>query len=236
MFSIARLGDAANFEARPDVNAFVTFPLGGIMLSRPWNRFAVLLILSLSPALRAQDLFNFTEFSAQMSGALSGPDFETRVYRSGNLLRVDLPGHSIVTDLDKLTSYGLYPNSNACMESSSPQSGSLPFSWLKGAKVDHVVVGEETVEGHLCKVEDVTIQHEGRPPIKLKVWEAQDLKGFPIKIVRQLQTVSSPPRTLFYRDVHLGQPDASVFARPQDCDTSPERPAQFAQSPAPPRQ
>jgi hypothetical protein len=87
-------------------------------------------------------------------------------------------------------------------------------------------VGEETVEGHACKVEGVTIRHEGRPPIKIKVWEAQDLKGFPIKMVRELQTVKSPPRTLVYRDVQLTPPDAALFARPQDCDPSPERPAQ----------
>lgn len=196
-----------------------------------WNAIAVVLALCFAPALRAQAPFDFKEFSATMSGALGGPDFETKVYREGDLLRVDMGTYYMVTDLSTLTSYGYFPRSNSCLQNSAPQSGSMPFSMLKDAKITHVPAGEEKVEGHPCKVEDVTIQHEGRPPIKLKVWEAQDLKGFPIKIVREVQMKPGPPRTLLYRDVQLAPPDASLFVHPEHCDKAPDAPAQ--QQPVP---
>lgn len=201
-----------------------------------WKGIAFMLALCFAPALQAQAPFDFKDFSATMSGALSGPNFETKVYRKGDLIRVDMPGHYIVTDVSTLTSYGYFPGTNSCLENSTPQSGSVPFSMLKDAKIEHVLVGEEKVEGHPCKVEDVTIQHEGRPTIKLKVWEAQDLKGFPIKIVREAQMAATPSRTLLYRDVQLGPQDASLFARPKDCGKSPDFPAHDAESPVPPRQ
>ena len=189
-----------------------------------WSGIAVVLALCFVPALQAQAPFDFKDFSATMSGALSGPDFETKVYRSGDLIRVDMPGHYIVTDINTLTSYGYFPRSNSCLANSSPQSGSIPFSMLKNAKIAHVSAGEEKVDGHPCKVEDVTIQHEGRPPIKLKVWEAQDLKGFPIKIVRETQMAMGASRTLLYRDVQLAPQDPSLFSRPEHCDQAPDAP------------
>ncbi|MGA7293480.1 MAG: hypothetical protein WBW53_09410 [Terriglobales bacterium] len=197
-----------------------------------WN-IAVVVALCLAPALQGQAPFDFKDFSATMSGALSGPNFETKVYRKGDLVRVDMPGHYIVTDVNTLTSYGYFPRTNSCLENSAPQSGSMPFSMLKDAKIEHVPAGEEVVEGHPCKVEDVTIEHESRPPIKLKVWEAQDLKGFPIKIVRESRIVPAPSRTLLYRDVQLGPQDSSLFFRPERCDQAPDAPAYLQSPPAP---
>jgi hypothetical protein len=195
---------------------------------------AVVLALCFAPALQAQAPFDFKDFSATMSGALSGPDFETKIYRKGDLIRVDMPGHFIVTDVNSLTSYGYFPRTNSCLQNSAPQSGSIPFSMLKNARIERQSVpapaGEDKVDGHPCKVEEVTLEHEGRPPVKLKVWEAQDLGGFPIKIVRENQRTGAT-RTLFYRDVQLGPPDASLFARPADCGASAAAPASM--SPAP---
>jgi hypothetical protein len=184
----------------------------------------LVLAICLVPSLYGQAPFDFKDFSAAMSGALSGPNFETNVYRKGDLLRVDMPGHYIVTDLSNLTSRGYFPRTDACLRSSSPQSGSIPFSMLKDAKIERVPIGEENVEGHPCKVETVTIQHEGKPPVKLKVWEAQDLKGFPIKIVREPQTPLGQPRTLIYRDIRLEPQDPSLFSHIESCDKGPDAP------------
>jgi hypothetical protein len=191
-----------------------------------WSGIAFIFSLFFSPVLEAQAPFDFKDFSATMSGALSGPDFETKVYRKGDLLRVDMGGHYIVTDLSALTSYGYFPRTNSCLQNSAPQSGSIPFSMLKDATVSQVAAGEEKVEGHPCKVEDVTIQHQGRPPIKLKVWEAQDLNGFPIKIVRAVQTKPGAVRTLLYHDVKLTPQDSSLFMHPENCDKGPGLPGQ----------
>ena len=45
--------------------------------------------------------------------------------------------------------------------------------------------GTDTVDGHPCKVENLTVTQQNGQPTKMKVWEAQDLKGFPIKINRK---------------------------------------------------
>ena len=55
----------------------------------------------------------------------------------------------------------------------------------------------------------------------MKVWEAQDLKNFPIKI--EMQT-SRGPVTMEYKDVSFSDPDASLFSHPDNCRQMPAMP------------
>jgi hypothetical protein len=51
-------------------------------------------------------------------------------------------------------------------------------------------------------------------PIKLKLWEAEDLHGFPVKV----QVLNGGGRgTIQYKDVVLGPADPSLFIRPKHC-------------------
>jgi hypothetical protein len=59
----------------------------------------------------------------------------------------------------------------------------------------------------------------------MKVWEAQDLKGFPIKI--EMQT-SRGPMTVEYKDVSFSDSDASLFVH-DNCRQMPTTPGAASQ-------
>jgi len=78
------------------------------------------------------------------------------------------------------------------------------------------------VDGHPCKVENLTVTQQNGQPTKMKVWEAQDLKGFPIKIESQ---TSRGPVTIEYKDISFSEPEASLFTHPDNCRQMPTMPA-----------
>jgi hypothetical protein len=75
---------------------------------------------------------------------------------------------------------------------------------------------EETVDGHVCKIESLTLTPRDDRPIvaKVKLWEAEDLDGFPIRIDVEEggQTFTST-----YTNVSLRAPDPKLFQHPAKC-------------------
>jgi hypothetical protein len=71
------------------------------------------------------------------------------------------------------------------------------------------------LEGHPTKVEEVTINFapdRKHAPLKLKVWEAEDLQGFPIKVETQHH------QTMEYRSVNFGPLDVTLFITSKVCE------------------
>src|ERR1700683_2345737 len=109
----------------------------------------------------------------------------------------------MIMDLDQHTNY-MVMNANMCMQTTTPQAQQNPFSQARNATVERTAAGTDTVDGHPCKVENVTVTPQNGEPHKMKVWEAQDLKGFPIKI----ETESARgPMTIEYKDISFSEPD-----------------------------
>ena len=96
-----------------------------------------------------------------------------------------------------------------------------PFAQAEGASIDRSPAGTDTVDGHACKVENMTVTPKSGQPVKMKVWEAEDLKGFPIKIEMQL---ARGPFTLQYKDISFAAPDPSLFTHPDNCRQMPTAP------------
>jgi hypothetical protein len=164
---------------------------------------------------------NFTEFSAIMSGALLGGAGDTKIYRSGSLMRTDMATGYMVTDLNTHATFAYYPDQAMCMEGSIPPARTVPFSGLQDAKVEHTPVGAEVIEDHPCTVENLKFTREDGRAMELKVWEAKDLNGFPIKVER---SGMGRPRTVIYRDIQLSSPDPSLFKHPaMECVASPTK-------------
>jgi len=159
-----------------------------------------------------------TEFSAIMNGSLSGPASQWKVYRAGSQMRADLPKGYMVTDLNERSHFTFYPEGGYCYQGPIPAAQAFPFFLLKDAKVDVTALGTETLDGHPCDVEDVTITPPGRPELKLKVWSARDLKGFPIKMQRD---VAGKTLTESFKDIHLGPQDPALFKKPEGCVSRP---------------
>ncbi len=155
----------------------------------------------------------FTHFSATMTSGLL-KDEPRRVYRSGNLFRVDLDGLYHITDLASDTTWSVRPD--RCTRASGPDVRSYPFSAYRNYKVERSPSEDkETVDGHPCKIENVTFtQKESELKTKMKLWKAEDLQGFPVKI-----ELPHPARliTVSYTNVNLNTPDAALFKLPVKC-------------------
>lgn len=163
----------------------------------------------------------FPEFSAVMAGsAMPGDNGEAYIYRSGKLMRNSGPElrNYLITDLAALETYGVGPT--GCIHDSHPYLRSVPFSSMKpGITVERAASGQETVDGHACKIEDVTLTSPKLlKPIKLRFWEADDLQGFPIK-VEFLRGFGNNP-VIHYKNVVLGPQDPTLFIYPNSCEKS----------------
>ncbi len=162
-------------------------------------------------------LDQFQEFSAIMNGGpLPGSDWDGHIYRSGNMMRMEgMDSHNyFVTDLAKNQTHGLA--ASGCINYSFPYTRTFPFSLSRpGNTYERVSVGEETVDGHRCRVEDLSISFpKPHPLVKLRLWEAEDLQGFPIKIETRTTNFH---RTIQYKNVILGPQDSTLFIFPTEC-------------------
>lgn len=160
-------------------------------------------------------LGEFKSFSANVSGGIA-QDHDRRIYRSGNLIRLDFQGSYRVTDLSSLKMWGV--TGDRCVEFDRPDAGTFPFSAYHDYKVERFPAKEEeTVDGHVCKIENVTLTpgDDDRPiVVKMKLWEAEDLDGFPVRIDVEAGAQKFTSR---YTNVSLKTPDPKLFQHPLKC-------------------
>lgn len=155
----------------------------------------------------------------------SGARSEAKIYRSGTKIRTTLPGGAGYTliDMTEHTAY-MVMGGGMCMQMAA-QGQENPFAQAPDTTVERSSAGTETVDGHACNVENLTVTPQTGPragqPTKMKVWEAQDLRGFPIKVETQS---THGPITIAYKDVSLAEPDAALFTHPQNCRQMPGMP------------
>ena len=169
-------------------------------------------------------LDEFTEFSAVMVGSMQPhDDREGYVYRSGNLLRSEGPMEKgyYITDLTHEMTYG--QTKMGCVKVAHAYFRSWPFIASRpGHTSERVAVGKETVDGRVCQVEDVTVSGKDIPvATKLRFWEPEEWKGFPIR-VEDLNSKGS--RVVRFKEVVLGPQDPTLFIYPEDCGRLPEGP------------
>jgi hypothetical protein len=158
----------------------------------------------------------FQFFSATLHGGI-GDDHDRKIYRSGKIMRLDFEDHYRLVDLEKLTSRIVNPDS--CQQFAKPDAGSYPFSAYYDFKVERAPTEDkETVDGHSCKIENVTFTRGDEDPIviQMKLSEAEDLQGFPVK--GEVFVVSNGNKFTFtYTDVSLKPPDPALFKSPAKC-------------------
>jgi hypothetical protein len=181
-----------------------------------------------APAKTEFPLDAFTDFSALMVGSrmeMGEGTSAAHIYRSGTLMRMEGPeGHGFfITDLSTLETYGL--STGPCVHDTHPFFRASPFAASRpGSTVVRVPAGKETLDGHSCQIEDVAVtsSQPGAPPFKMRLWEAEDLQGFPIKI--EFPLPGGRHSTIRYKNVVLGPQDSSLFIHPKSCEALPEHP------------
>jgi len=185
-------------------------------------------------------LDSFQDFSAVMIGSRAEPGDGTshgHVYRLGNRMRMEEPGGRayFVTDLNTGQTYGILETS--CIRDDHPYIRAIPFHMAgkADATVMRAPAGKETVEGHSCQVEDITVSSPMLAnPQKMRFWEAEDLEGFPIKIEFVLPGGHGP--IIRYKNVVLGPQDPTLFIHPKSCQALPQEPTASPAHKKPPAQ
>lgn len=164
----------------------------------------------------------FQEFSAIMVGSRAEPGegrAQGHIYRSGNLIRIEDPGKLgyYITNLTTGDTYGI--SESGCIHDTHPFIRSFPISFASkpGATLTRASAGKETVDGHSCQIENITVSSPTfANPVKMRFWEAEDLQGFPIKIEFLLNGGHEP--IIRYQSIVLGPQDPTLFIHPKVCE------------------
>jgi len=184
----------------------------------------VALLVSAATSIPAQNdaaPWNFPDFSATQIIQTGAEEIPTKVYRSGSSVRVER-GTTLatlfVTASSKVYNLVVYPDGQRSCVVATPEKALVmpsPLDLLFGDKVKRTPAGTEVVEGHTCKVEKVVVTRTSGTTIESKVWEAEDLKGIPVKI--ESQHPGGAHFIAVYRDIVLGTPDKALFTPPEKC-------------------
>lgn len=183
------------------------------------------------PASQTQSPFDaYQQFSASVSG---GPVRwkNRKIYRSGSKMRVEYEAEDEVriSNLAGQNGWVIRPRvwqtkPRECSPMTLMDAPTYPFSVYTGKdfSVEHVVdeatpaVDKEIIDGHSCKIEKYVFKHKQTGiTIKVKLWEAEDLKDFPIKM--EIEPASRPVFTFTYSDVSVEPPDPKLFQLPAMC-------------------
>ncbi|MEI9961256.1 MAG: DUF4412 domain-containing protein [Limisphaerales bacterium] len=112
---------------------------------------------------------------------------------------------------DKKISYLIYPGLQcyAELQLSNAEAAATNTNF----KVDTTELGKETVDGHPCVKNKVIVTDDKARPHESTVWNATDLKNFPIKI---FHVEDGNEITISFKNILLDKPAASQFEAPTD--------------------
>jgi outer membrane lipoprotein-sorting protein len=109
---------------------------------------------------------------------------------------------------EKSATYMVFPGMKAYCDMPVPQGKAGTEGELKKTEI-----GSETVGKHPCKKSKLTLTDKDGKTAEALVWEATDMKGFPI----QYETVESGrTTTTTFTDIKMEKPDAALFELPKD--------------------
>ena len=110
---------------------------------------------------------------------------------------------------DKKVTYMVYPGMQSYVENalSDSETTTAPGDF----KVKTTELGKETVDGHRCVKNNVIVTGKDGTPHESTVWNATDLKNFPVKIQT---TDQGHEMTMIFKDITIATPGASLFEPP----------------------
>ena len=110
---------------------------------------------------------------------------------------------------DKKVAYLVYPGMQSYVANNLPDTESAATN--SDYKVETTELGKETVEGHPCVKNKVIITDKDGSKHESTVWNATDMKNFPLKI----QTTEQGNNvTMLFKNVSVAKPAASLFEPP----------------------
>ena len=142
---------------------------------------------------------------AQAKGSSIKPEMAAQIQMMG------MSEMTAISRPDKKLSYLVYPGlkSYAEMTMTEAEAGTDDSKMKVDVKAD----GSETVDGHDCLRNKVTITDADGKAREFTVWNAKDLKKFPVKI----ETNEGGRATkMLFKAVKFDKPDAGKFEAPKD--------------------
>jgi hypothetical protein len=142
----------------------------------------------------------------QVKGAQIPPEAADRMKQMGmdQMSTISLP--------DEKAIYIIYPGMQAYAQMPMPNPESAKAN-NPDFKIETTELGKETVDGHPCVKNKAVITDDKGNKHEYTVWNATDLKKFPVKLDT---TEQGHNMTMYFKDVKLSKPDSSVFAPPSD--------------------
>ncbi len=112
---------------------------------------------------------------------------------------------------DKKATYIIYPGIQSYM--SIPLAKGEAEAMESGLKLEKSPLGKETVDGHACTKNKVTVRGAKGTVLEAVTWNASDLKDFPLQI--QLKEKDNKNNVLMrFSQVSLARPDPKQFELP----------------------
>ncbi len=141
----------------------------------------------------------------QMRSASMPPEMaeQMKAMGMGNIIIISRP--------DKKLAYMIYPGLKAYTENETKdlEDAKAADKW----KLETTELGKETVAGHPCVKNKVIVTDDKGVKHESTVWNATDLKQFPIKIEAN---ENDTPVTMVFKDIKLAKPDVAQFEPPKD--------------------
>jgi len=111
---------------------------------------------------------------------------------------------------DKKRCYIMYPDMKGYVEIATRETNAAPSEY----KAEVTKLGGETIDGHDCIKNKVVVTGPDGVAHESTVWNATDLKQFPVKI--QTDSEQGMVMVMLFKDVKLDKPDAAQFDLPAD--------------------
>ena len=149
---------------------------------------------------------------------------EMPMARMGSKSRVEnagMPGVITISLGDAKKTIMMNTASKVYSEQINPEREQIPDMYDSDVAFEKKKCGNETVDGHPCIKYDTVYYRKSKPNEKHKatIWEAQDLKDFPIQMEISVPANPKYPGSggkmvIKYKDVKLGGATASMFEVP----------------------
>ena len=109
--------------------------------------------------------------------------------------------------------YMIYPGMKSYCEITPPNTTAATTAG-KELKLEKTTLGHETIDGHDCTKVKVTGTEENGRTFEWLMWQAADLKEFPVKI--EMTAEKGTMVTILYHNINQNKPDATLFVPPSD--------------------
>lgn len=151
---------------------------------------------------------------------------EMPMAKMGNNSRVENPNmNGVVTIVlgDTKKTIMMNTGTKTYFEQSMENREQIPTIHDPGLVFEKKKVGKETIDGHPCIKYEAVYYRKSKPEEKYKaiIWEAQDLKNFPIQTEAVMAQNPQHPGSggsmvMKYKNIKLGAATASMFGVPSD--------------------